>query len=363
MTLLLTNEDTERVLTMADTIGVLEQLYGDLGTGSAVYRGRTDLFTPTVAEIGADVPAAHQFKTLDGAVPRLQAASIRVTSDVVAFPEVDGKRRRIKIPAAAGTRFVGLVFLFSSATGELLSVLQDGVLQRFSVGAINAIGAAHLSRPESSVVALIGAGGQAGPQIAGLQQVRPVEEVRVHSPVAGEAAAFAEVTGPALGVPMRACATREAAIDGADIVVTATNSRSPFLPASALSTGMHLSCIQRDEAMDDCFRELDVVVFHTRMKEVEHVSTDLSVTEERYGFVMHDHPERDVDWSQFPDLGELVTGRTEGRSRADQRTFFLNSTGVGAQFTAVAHHVYTAARSAGLGHEVPGEWFVESVQP
>jgi ornithine cyclodeaminase/alanine dehydrogenase-like protein (mu-crystallin family) len=363
VTLLLTNEDTERVLTMADSIAILEELYRDLGTGSAVYRGRTDLFTPTVAEIGADVPAAHQFKTLDGAVPRLQAASIRVTSDVVAFPEVDGRRRRIKIPAAVGGRFVGLVFLFSSATGELLAVLQDGVLQRFSVGAINAIGAKHLSRAESSVVALIGAGGQAGPQIAGLQHVRPLAEVRVHSPVAGEAAAFAEATGPALDVPMRAWDSLEAAIEGADIVVTATNSRVPFLPASALSPGMHLSCLQRDEAMDDCFRDLDVVVFHTRMKEVEHVSADLAVTEERYGFVMHDHPERDVDWSQYPDLGELVTGRTEGRSRQDQRTFFLNSTGVGAQFTAVAHHVYTAARSSGLGHEVASDWFVESVQP
>lgn len=363
MPLLLTNEDAERVLTMADAIEVLEQLYHDLGAGSAVYRGRTDLFTPTMAEIGADVPAAHQFKTLDGAVPRLQATSIRVTSDVVAFPEVDGDRRRIKIPAASGGRYVGLVFLFSSATGELLAVLQDGALQRVSVGAINAIGARHLSREESSVVALIGAGGQAGPQISGLQHVRPIREVRVYSPVAGEAATFAETTGPALDIEMTPSDTRDGAIGGADIVVTATNSRAPFLSASVLAPGVHLSSIQRDEAMDDCFRELDVVVFHTRMKEVEHVSTDLSVTEEKYGFAMHDHPERDVDWSRYPDLGELVTGRTTGRTHPGQRTFFLNSTGVGAQFTAVAHHVYTAARAAGYGHQIPTDWFVEAIQP
>lgn len=363
MTLLLTNEDVEQVLTMADAIDVLERLYVDLGSGSAVYRGRTDLFTPTVAEIGADVPAAHQFKTLDGAIPRLQAASIRVTSDVVAFPVVDGNRRRTKIPAASGGRYVGLVFLFSSASGELLAVLQDGVLQRMSVGAINAIGARYLSRPESSIVGLIGAGGQAGPQIAGLMEVRPLEEVRVYSPAAGEARKLADSTGPALGVRMRACDSLESAVDGTDIVVTATNSRVPFFPASALQAGMHLSSIQRDEAEDDCFREADVVVFHTRMKEVEHVSSDLAVTEEEYGFVMHDHPARDVNWSDYPDLGELVTGRAVGRTDPGQRTFFLNSTGVGAQFTAVAHHIYTEARSAGLGHEVAGGWFVESVQP
>jgi hypothetical protein len=62
MTLLLSNDDAAKVLTMADRIAALEALYLDLGNGSAVYRGRTDLFAPTNADIGIDVPAAHQFK-------------------------------------------------------------------------------------------------------------------------------------------------------------------------------------------------------------------------------------------------------------------------------------------------------------
>src|ERR1700754_5190410 len=136
MTLMLSNDDAAKVLTMSNTLEALEQLYKDLGAGSAVYRGRTDLFAPTVAEIGADIPAAHQFKTLDGAIPRLQAASIRVTSDVVAFPEVNVLRRLIKIPAATGKSYVGLVFLFSSATDELISIIQDGMLKRFTFGVV-----------------------------------------------------------------------------------------------------------------------------------------------------------------------------------------------------------------------------------
>jgi ornithine cyclodeaminase/alanine dehydrogenase-like protein (mu-crystallin family) len=363
MTLVLSNDDAARVLTMADTIAALEQLYADLGRGSAVYRGRTDLFAPTTAEIGAEVPAAHQFKTLDGAIPRLQAASIRVTSDVVAFPEVNGNRRRIKIPAARGKSYVGLVFLFNSATGELISILQDGLLQRFTVGAINAIGAKYLSRPDSRIVGLIGAGGQAGPQLTALKEVRPIEEVRVFSPTQGEAEAFAKSLGPSLGITMKAASTAEEAVSGADIAITATNSRVPFFPAAWLKAGMHLSCMQRDEPNDDCFREADVVVFHTRMKEHEYVSTDFAAMEKRYNFVMRDHPPRSIDWNDYPDLGELVAGKIEGRTRPDQRTFFLNSTGVGAQFTCLAHLIYTKARSLGLGHEMPGELFVESIQP
>src|ERR1700752_905107 len=65
MTLMLSNDDDEKVLTMPGAIEALEDVYRDLGNGSAVNRGRTDIFAPTVAEIGADVPSAHQFKTLD----------------------------------------------------------------------------------------------------------------------------------------------------------------------------------------------------------------------------------------------------------------------------------------------------------
>lgn len=105
MTLVLSNDDASAVLTMSSTIDALERLYADLGSGSAVYRGLTDLFAPTFAQIEEKIPAAHQSKTLDGAIPRLQAASIRVTSDIVGFPLVEGRRRRIKIPAAEGNSY------------------------------------------------------------------------------------------------------------------------------------------------------------------------------------------------------------------------------------------------------------------
>ena len=187
---MLSNDDVEQVLTIEGAVAALENLYRDLGTGSAVYRGRTDLFTPTTGA-SDDVPSAYQLKTLDGAIPRVQAASIRVTSDVVAFPEVNGRRRRIKIPAASGNRYVGLVFLFSSSNGEPIAILHDGMLQRFAVGAVNAIGAKYLAREDAAVVGLLGAGNQAGPQLLALKTVRPIRQVRVYSPNATEATIFA----------------------------------------------------------------------------------------------------------------------------------------------------------------------------
>lgn len=358
--LILTNEDAEKVLTMRDTISALEKLYGDLGRGSAVYRGRTDLFIPTTGG-NDDAPSAYQLKTLDGAAPRWNVGSIRVTSDVVAFPLIGGQRRRVKIPTAAGKRYTGLVFLFDSNTGELKSVLQDGMLQQFSVGAINAIGAKYLSREDSRVVTLFGAGGQSVTQLRGLKEVRPITRVQVYTPTPGEAEKFAKANAAALGLEIVAAASPEAALANADIVVTATNSRVPFFPADWLKPGMHLSSLQRDEAQESCYRDLDIVIFHTRAKELEYASTDFAEMEKKHNFEMHDHPPSDIDWNDFPDLGELVNGNVKGRANPQQRTFFLNSTGCGAQYSAVGELIYAAAKAKGLGTKLPGELFTESI--
>jgi ornithine cyclodeaminase/alanine dehydrogenase-like protein (mu-crystallin family) len=363
VTLVLSTEDAAQVLDIGAVITCLEETYADLGAGSAIYRGRTDLFHPTSAAIGADIPAAHQFKTLDGAIPRHQVASIRVTSDVVAFPLVDGARRRIKIPAAENKSWVGLVFLFSSATGELVSILQDGILQKFAVGAINAIGAKYLARQNAKTIGLIGAGNQAGPQIAALAQVRAIDSVRVFSPKRDETEAFCARLGNELGIACFVAATAEEAVRGCDIAVTATNSRAPFFKAEWLEKGMHLSCMQRDEPTDECFSKADISVFHTRMKEHEYVSTDFAEMERRHDFIMRDHPESQIDWNAFPDLGELVSGRAARRTRDDEITLFLNSTGVGTQFTAVGHLVYERAKAAGLGTQIPTALFNQPMPP
>ena len=78
---------------------------------------------------------------------------------------------------------------------------------------------------------------------------------------------------------------------------------------------------------------------------------------------MNDHPLRTLDWSAFPDLGVLVAGTIPGRTNDRQRTFFLNSTGIGAVYTAVGHLVYRNCVERGLGGEIPVDWFVEAIAP
>ncbi len=73
---------------------------------------------------------------------------MRVTSDVLTWPSVGGRQRRVKVPLAGGNKYVGLVLVFSTATGELLAIFPDGLMQAIRVGVINALSAKYLAREE-----------------------------------------------------------------------------------------------------------------------------------------------------------------------------------------------------------------------
>lgn len=362
---MISNEDVEAILTMPEAMGALEQMYQELGRGSGVYAPRVDLHAPTRTEAGGDTPAAHYLKTMVGSVPRFEMAALRLTSDVVAWPLVGGERRRHKIPAAPGGRWLGLVLLFSTANGELLAIMNDGVLQRTRVGATNGIGARYLAREDVRRVGLIGAGWQAHTQLTALCAARPgIQQINVFSPTPERREAFATEMRGVLGVKVTAVESAEAAVQGVDVAVTSTNARAPFFHADWLQPGMHLSCMQRDEAADACVQKADVVVVHTRAMEQNFSSSDFADVERRYGFEVRDHPlKRGVDWTSYPDLADLVSGRAPGRTRDEQTTVFINTIGVGAQFATIGNLILEKVRARGLGRELPIDWFVESVHP
>ena len=120
MTLLLNNEEITSLLTMADTIDVLEEAYVELAAGRGVTRRRSDILTATEME-----GATHSLKTMDGVIPKFGIGAVRINSDIVTWPEIDGAKRREKIPAAPNNRYTGLVLLFSTYTCERLSVFPD----------------------------------------------------------------------------------------------------------------------------------------------------------------------------------------------------------------------------------------------
>jgi ornithine cyclodeaminase/alanine dehydrogenase-like protein (mu-crystallin family) len=357
MTLILSNDDIERVLTMPDCIAVLEDAYRELADGRGVTRRRSDSLTPT-----SRADALYSLKSMDGVIPKLGVGAVRIDSDIVTWPKQGNNFRRVKVPAAPNARYVGLVLLFSSETGEPLAIMPDGVIQRMRVGATNGLGMKYLAREDARTVGILGSGWQAGAQLMAACAVRGIERIRCFSPSQDHRETFArEMTGQ-LGVTVTPVEQPEEAIGGADIALCATNTVDPVFFARWMEPGMHVSSIKRPELEAAAIRRADRVVVHTHDGSPSHVLTrDLDVPERRKDRGWDAAAE--IDFGTLPTLPELTAGRVPGRGDAGEITCFLNNLGLGYQFAAAGAVVYRKAREQGLGHELPTDWFTQTVHP
>jgi ornithine cyclodeaminase/alanine dehydrogenase-like protein (mu-crystallin family) len=335
VTLLLDNADVRAVLRMPDAIDALEAAFGDYARGDAVNRPRSHTYTHR----GDD--RHYLFKTMDGSLPRLGVHALRLTSDLT--DESGGKR--IKLAAAPGGRYVGLVLLFDLETLAPVALVHDGYLQRTRVGATSAIAARRLARSNARTVGLLGAGWQAGAQLEGLREVMELDEVRAYAPTRERLEAF--------------CAEHDAtpvssardAVEGADVVVLATNSQHPVLDGDWVAPGTHVNSVQRHELDETTVARAELVVVRSREEPTFHFAPGKAP-----------RAARSRGLNGVVELGDVVTG-VVGRTRDDQITLFTGGGGLGIQFGAVAHVVYEAARSAGIGRELPTEWFTQEEKP
>src|SRR5262245_43186499 len=242
MTLILSNDDVEKLLTMRDCIEVMEEAYVELADGRGISRTRSDCFAPT-----ARADALYSLKSMDGVAPKLGVGAVRINSGISTWPQRGNNMRREKVPAAPNNRYVGLVLLFSVENGEPLAILPDGVMQRMRVGAANGLGIKHLARANAKSVGILGSGWQAGAQLMAACAVREIETIRCFSPNAQNRESFAAEMGALLGVEVVPVGQPEEAIAGADIVMCATNSIDHIFFARWLEPGMHVSSIKRPE--------------------------------------------------------------------------------------------------------------------
>ncbi|MES2562737.1 MAG: ornithine cyclodeaminase family protein, partial [Pseudomonadota bacterium] len=253
--LLLSNDDVEALLTMSDCIAVLEEAYRELAHERAASALRSDAITTTTR---AD--AVYSLKLMGGVIPSLGVSAVRLNSDIISF----GAKRQVKLPLAPGSRYTGLVLLFSSHTGEPLAIFPDGVLQRMRVGAASALGVKYLARSDATTVGLIGAGWQAGAQVMALAATRSVEVIRCYSPTREKREAFCAEMTQTTGITVRPVASAEEAVRDAGIVLCATNANEHVFLENWLTPGMHVGSIRGAELAQGVVRRADVIAIHDR---------------------------------------------------------------------------------------------------
>jgi ornithine cyclodeaminase len=239
----------------------------------------------------------------------------------------------------------GLMVLFSTRTGLVQAVLLDnGYLTDVRTAAAGAVAARHLSRPDSRVAAILGAGIQAQRKRQALTLVRPIAEARIWARRADQAAETARRLSDRLGIAVSPAASVEDAMAGADIIVTTTPASEPILSAAWLQPGQHVTAMGSDaehknEIEPAALARADVYVSDrvsqcARLGELHHAIAAGVVAADR-------------DW---PELGAIVAGTAAGR-RAPGDVTICDLTGTGVQDTAIATLAYARCAAAGSGTE------------
>ncbi len=315
MALYLTEAEVQSLVTMDDAITALRDGFNQWGKGgtATLPRGRLGL------------PGNKRLNLMASVIP---------ASDVF------GIRAYYSLASGANN----LVLLFSIEDTRLLAIIESRWASATRTGAASGLATGLMARKDASSVAIIGTARQAGPQLHAMKAVRPISRITAHSRDQAHREDFAARMTDELGIPVSTAATAEACVEGADIIVTMTNSKTPVLRGSWLKPGQHINAAGANSA--NC-RELDdAAVLAADIKAVD----DLSQARIEAGAFMEMTAEGSLDWGDIHELGTLVQGEVPGRDNDGQITLY-KSLGIPLEDVAFARIIHARAVEQGVGSE------------
>ncbi|MFC4449609.1 ornithine cyclodeaminase family protein [Halorussus aquaticus] len=235
--------------------------------------------------------------------------------------------------------------LFDAESGEPLALLDGASMNPFKTGAAGAVGTDVLARDDAETLALIGAGSQARGQLRAVTTVRDLESVWVYSPTKESRESFAAEMNERLDPSVAAVASSAAAVEEADIVITATTASDPVFDGDLLADGTHVTAMGQyhpnKRELDTTTVERATYVPDLRERVQQDAGSFIAALEE--GAISEDHV--------HAELGDIVAGNAPGRESDDEITVF-DSGGTGIETVAAAHMLYERAKSEGLGSEI-----------
>ena len=237
-----------------------------------------------------------------------------------------------------------VIVLYDAAEGELKAIIIGEITCRelpdniavtgLRTAATSAVGTDLLARQDASSLGIFGAAGQAKNHLLALMQVRKLKEVKVYSRNPENRERFAEEMGPVTNLNIVPVSTPEEAVRGLDIVLTATNASVPVFDGRLLEPGQHVTTIvgsnvglvkggftaaKRREIDDATLARADIHGIVSIQQAIQDEQADI-----------YDPVQRGViRWEQLIEIGNILAGRHEGRSKAEQITFYKNNAGQG----------------------------------
>lgn len=367
MTLIINNDEVEKLLTMEMTLEALEESYRNLATGEATCRPRIDIRIPT-----SDPAKNYQFGSMEGGSTSGYFA-VRMKSDIIYETSYDGAITQEKYCVKPGL-FCGLIFLTSIENGEPLAFINDGILQHMRVAGDGGIGVKYMARKDAAVVGMLGSGGMARTHMQAFTAVRTIKKLQVFSPTKEHREAFGREMAAKYNTEVKVCDRPEDVYKGADIVAGLTDSAVPVLDGRLIEKGAHVVNIGGGGKPDaETLKRVDAYLrFGDTPAPVGR--PELAIADEHIAWEARPDAPKHGDGRKsgrilgvaLPEkrvtLADVMSGKSKGRTSDDQITYSERGNLQGAQFYAVAAKVYEAAKKAKLGHEIPTRLFLQDIR-
>ncbi len=312
-------------ITREDAIAAAESVVAAHGDGRTVFEPRTHL-VPDNGGVG-------HFNVLRGHVSTLGErgiSGVKVVGDFV-------PNYRLGLPSE-----LAMITLYDPYTGVPLAIVDATLITEMRTGAMTAVGAKHLARPDSRILGHVGARGTAFSNVTMLDGLFPLEEIRVTSRRPESREAFAERLRAVTDTPVRVVATAGEVFDGADILVEASRLEKPepLLRTAAVKPGAFVVPYGTVSAVElDLLDVMDKVV----------VDDWRESRSGRFGALRaHVDTGRLSEATLHAQLGEIVTGRKPGRETPDERILFWHR-GLSILDVALGHLILTRAEAADAG--------------
>jgi ornithine cyclodeaminase/alanine dehydrogenase-like protein (mu-crystallin family) len=343
MSIIITDADAERLLSIPEAIEAMRVAFGDLSAGRAVNppRMRYSGSTPDPARrYAANIQA--------GSVESAGVACVRAGSAFTPVQAADGR----KVNVADDVNYT-IVILYDLRTGEPLAFMHETYLSGLRVGATTALAVSIAAREDAEVLGLFGTGMQALPSCRAICSVRPIKRVKVFSPNPAHRAAFVkEMAGEKFEVV--AVDDPRDVVRGAHVIACNTNSKVPVLQGEWLEPGQMLVTIGNSDVASPR-HEVDETTF-ARASEIIINDWD-SVAANRQVELSEPIAKGVVKRENVHELGDVVTGKVTLKRDPGGIVFYKNNTGLAIQFAACGAILHKKLLAEGTNRTIPTEWF------
>jgi ornithine cyclodeaminase/alanine dehydrogenase-like protein (mu-crystallin family) len=342
MTLIISDDDVSRLLSMPECIAAMKTAFMDFSNGIAVNRPRVRYLAQHPD------PERRYFANVHvGAVPSAGIACVRAGSQIMRPPNEKSTKRLYENPGAFNW---GLVILYSIETAEPLALMHEFRLSGIRVGATTGMAIAQMTRPECSRLGLFGTGKQAGTSLEAILAVRPITEVKVYSTNAERLRAFV-TKHQRKGVNITAARDAREVVSGADIISCATSSMHPVFDGGWLEPGQFVVTIAnsditntRSEVDQTVFERASAIIVNDWESVVENQQIELTGLIDK-GIVSQD---------KVHELGDVLTGKAQ--ADLSGIVYYKNNSGLAIQFAAAGGIIYKKALAEGHNKTIPTEW-------